>query len=70
MNSIIKSYKYYIFLINKIIERINIYLIVLKSKVRLFLIYKIRKILLKNRRVVINIRLDNAKKYKSIKNKL
>ena len=70
MNSIIKSYKYYIFLINKIIERINIYLIVLKSKVRLFLIYKIRKILLKNRRVIININLDNAKKYESINNKL
>ena len=42
----------------------------LKSKVRLFLIYEIKKILLKNRRVVISVRLDNVKKYELAKKEL
>ena len=42
----------------------------LKSKVRLFLIYKIKKILLKNRRVVVSVRLDNIKKYELAKKEL
>ena len=70
ISSIIKGYKYYIFLINEVIKRASIRLIVLKSKVRLFLVYKIKKILLKNRRIVVNVRLDNIKKYELVKNKL
>ena len=62
--------KYYVFLINEVTKRTSIRLIVSKKEVRLFLIYKIKKISLKNRKIVINVRLDNIKKYELAKNKL
>ena len=70
MRSLIKKYKYYIFLIDEATKKTILRLVVSKIEIRLFLIYEIRKILLKDKRIVIVVRLNNAKKYEATKSKL
>ena len=66
MNSIIVEYRNFVILINEVTKREKLRLIKFKTKIKGFLIYKVRYLIVKNRKLVIVIRIDNVKEYNFI----
>ena len=61
---------YFVSFINKIIKRAMIRPIAFKIEIHDFLIHEIRHLLIKDKKSIIYIRINNALKYKVIKKKL
>ena len=61
---------YFVSFINKIIERAMIRPIAFKIEIHGFLIYEIRHLLTKDKKLIICIRINNALKYKIIEKEL
>ena len=61
---------YFISFINKIIKRAIIRFIAFKIEIYNFLIYEIRHLLIKNKKLIIYIRINNILKYKIIEKKV
>ena len=61
---------YFVSFIDKVIKRAMIRLIVFKIEIHDFLIHEIKHLLIKNKKSIMCIRIDNALKYKVIEKKL
>ena len=68
--SIIKGYIYYVFLLDEVIEEAILRPIKSKAEVRPFLVYQVRSMIVQGRKLVIVIRLNNAKEYEAVKEPL
>ena len=63
IDNIRREYVYFVSFINKIIERTMIRFIVFKIEIYDFLIHEIRHLLIKDKKSIMCIRIDNALKY-------
>ena len=70
MDFIINRYKRFIIFINKVIARAQAKFFNLKLKIKDFLIYNYKILIVKNYKLILFIRIDNAKKYIILKKKL